>query len=95
MGYYCTGCGASGVRLWRPRGVGAFAPRCRACTERAEGRTLHGGVIGHSVAALPDGSSKRWDWHSVNAAPSSVWAWWHALPDAASEQLSLFATVTP
>lgn len=88
--YVCTGCGASGCKLWREYQTFADVPverghrtslLCADCVELDQGRALdetRPDAIGWRVAAVPaDEGTTFWGFASV---PEDRVAWWRALP---------------
>lgn len=77
----CTGCGASGVRMWRIYQTVAIAadPRCRACSEAEQNCKLEppGDQIGWRIPAVPVDDT-YWGYTSV---PQAAVLAWKALPE--------------
>jgi hypothetical protein len=87
--YACSGCGATGVKLWREYQTSAVELRCLNCAEAQEGKKLkaHSDQIGGLVPAvpteLPDKKGRVpkgetfWGYSSV---PDWGLKWWLELP---------------
>jgi hypothetical protein len=88
--YRCTGCTATGVRLWR-RYEFIYCAKCAESMERVKptksstpGRSLQ---IGRMFAALPteDGEAYWGYLPYIEEAPPPVLRWWRSLPTCKSE----------
>jgi hypothetical protein len=76
----CTGCGATGVRIWRPYQCWPDKLLCFACACRDQKRdpaSVTGDQIGWLAPAVPDGEGSWWGYSSV---PQDKVEEWLALP---------------